>query len=412
MAKALSYLLRPNSLKDVVGQTHLLGENAIINKMVEKKFLANLIFYGPPGIGKTSTAIALAKDLDCDFIQFNASKDKKETLLKAIESKNFNNQLILIIDEIHRMNRNIQDYLLDFLEQREIVVFITTTENPYFVINPAIRSRCTVLQLKEISNDEMFLGLKNIIKNNQIEINISDDNLKVVCNYSNGDLRFALNAIEILINLYGDQEIDINTLKLIFDRANIKGSAEGDEYHDLKSALQKSIRGSDVNASLHYWARLMEIGDYEILMRRMQIIAYEDIGLANPAIAQRVILACQAFREIGMPEGKKILGMAIIEMALSEKSNSAYLAIEQSLKDVQSGLTPPIPNYLRDNHYANANKLGVKGYIYPHDYKNAWVDQQYLPDKIKTKVYFNFKPHSSYEKKLKEIYDKFTKNIK
>ncbi|QGS51802.1 replication-associated recombination protein A [Spiroplasma tabanidicola] len=409
MDKALSFLLRPTTLKKVIGQTHLLNKNGIITKMVEKNFVANLIFYGPPGIGKTSTAISLANDLNCEYIQFNASKDKKETLIKLIELKTSKNKLILIIDEIHRMNRNIQDYLLEFLETREIVVFITTTENPYFVINPAIRSRCTVLQLNEISKEEMIEGIKKIIIDNDLKLDIDNKNISLISQYSNGDLRTALNVLEILENLYNDQKIDENLLKNIFDKANVKGTAEGDEYHDLKSAFQKSIRGSDVNAALHYWARLMEIGDYEIILRRMQVIAYEDIGLANPAIAQRVYLACQSFREIGMPEGIKMLGMAVIEMALSEKSNSAYLAIDAAISDVKSGNVPPIPVYLRDGHYASAVKLGVNGYVYPHNYENAWVDQQYLPDKIKNIKYFEFKPHSAYEKKLKEIYDKFTK---
>ncbi|AHI52729.1 replication-associated recombination protein A [Spiroplasma culicicola] len=410
MNASLSYILRPKTVKDIIGQTHLLNnKNGIIYKMIEKKFTANLIFYGPPGIGKTSTAISLANDLNIAYEQFNASKDKKEKL-QAIIERNKEEKVILIIDEIHRMNRNIQDFLLEYIESKEIIVYITTTENPYFVINPAIRSRCTILQLREISVEELQIGLKKIIKENEFKLEINDEVLKEMALLANGDLRVALNALELLLNLYSDQEITSEILLSIFDKAYAKGSAEGDEYHDLKSALQKSIRGSDVNAALHYWARLMEIGDFEVLMRRMIIMAYEDVGLANPAIGPRVYNACQIFRQVGMPEGRIILGLAIIEMALSEKSNSSYLAIEQALGEVRAGGMYPIPAHLRDTHYKSASKLGAGiGYKYAHDYENDWVDQQYLPDKIKNKVYFNFKPHSAYEKKLKEIYDKFTK---
>ncbi|AOG60280.1 recombination factor protein RarA [Spiroplasma helicoides] len=407
MNDSLSFLLRPKKICDIVGQEHLLSNNGILQKMIEKKFLANLIFYGPPGIGKTSLAIAIANEFELEYFQFNASKDKKEMLTEIIKNKK--EKCILIIDEIHRMNRNIQDYLLEFLEKREIIIFITTTENPYFVINPAIRSRCTLLQLKEISVEEMKSGIINIIKKNNFKIKFDNNALEMMCRFSNGDLRVALNGLEILINLYSDNLITDDIVKNIYNQTYFKGTGDGDEFHNLKSAFQKSIRGSDVNASLHYWARLMAIGDYEIIMRRMQVIAYEDIGLANPAIAQRVILACQSFREIGMPEGIKILGMAVIEMALSEKSNSSYLAISSAIEDVKSGIQPDMPNYLKDNHYLSAKKLGVEGYIYPHDYNNGWIDQQYLPDQIKDKVYFHFNPHSAYEKKLKEIFERFTK---
>lgn len=409
MVKSLSFLLRPNSLDNIVGQTHLLNKkNGIIYKMKEKKFITNIIFYGPPGIGKTSMAISLANDLNLEYICFNAANDKKDKLLKIVENSK-NKKIVLLIDEIHRMNRNIQDFLLEFIESREITVFLTTTENPFFVINPAIRSRCTIMKLNNITLEEMQDGLVKILKNNHIDLQFEKDAFEHLCNYANGDLRVAINAIEIIFNLYKDQKIDVEIINAIFNKSYIRGSGVGDELHDLKSALQKSIRGSDVNAALHYWSRLMELGDYETLMRRMIIIAYEDVGLANPAIATRVYQACEVFRKVGMPEGRLVLGMAIIEMALSEKSNSSYLAINEALDDVAKGNTPPIPNFLRDTSYKNAKELGYGlGYKYPHNFENDWVEQQYLPNEIKNREYFKFKPHSAYEKKLKEIYYKFT----
>ncbi len=409
MVKSLSFLLRPNSLDNIVGQTHLLNKkNGIIYKMKEKNFITNIIFYGPPGIGKTSMAISLANDLNLEYICFNAANDKKDKLLKIVEHSK-NKKIVLLIDEIHRMNRNIQDFLLEFIESREITVFLTTTENPFFVINPAIRSRCTIMKLNNITLEEMQEGLVKILKNNHIDLQFEKDAFEHLCNYANGDLRVAINAIEIIFNLYKDQKIDVEIINAIFNKSYIRGSGVGDEFHDLKSALQKSIRGSDVNAALHYWSRLMELGDYETLMRRMIIIAYEDVGLANPAIATRVYQACEVFRKVGMPEGRLVLGMAIIEMALSEKSNSSYLAINEALDDVAKGNTPPIPNFLRDTSYKNAKELGYGlGYKYPHNFENDWVEQQYLPNEIKNREYFKFKPHSAYEKKLKEIYYKFT----
>lgn len=409
MVKSLSFLLRPNSLDNIVGQTHLLNKkNGIIYKMKEKNFITNIIFYGPPGIGKTSMAISLANDLNLEYICFNAANDKKDKLLKIVENSK-NKKIVLLIDEIHRMNRNIQDFLLEFIESREITVFLTTTENPFFVINPAIRSRCTIMKLNNITLEEMQDGLVKILKNNHIDLQFEKDAFEHLCNYANGDLRVAINAIEIIFNLYKDQKIDVEIINAIFNKSYIRGSGVGDEFHDLKSALQKSIRGSDVNAALHYWSRLMELGDYETLMRRMIITAYEDVGLANPAIATRVYQACEVFRKVGMPEGRLVLGMAIIEMALSEKSNSSYLAINEALDDVAKGNTPPIPNFLRDTSYKNAKELGYGlGYKYPHNFENDWVEQQYLPNEIKNREYFKFKPHSAYEKKLKEIYYKFT----
>ncbi|AVP49175.1 replication-associated recombination protein A [Williamsoniiplasma luminosum] len=411
MNKPLAFLLRPNSVKDIVGQEKILSENGIIAKMIEKQFATSLIFYGPPGTGKTSLALAIAKDLNLDHDLFNASYDKKEKLAKIIDKTNDDQPFILIIDEIHRMNKDKQDLLLEHMEKGNLIVFFTTTENPFFVINPAIHSRATIIKIEPINNAEMFNFFQNLIQTKRLNINITDEALQYLCQMGVGDLRSVINHLELLINLYPDQEITLDFISQMIPLAKIKGTGYGDDFHDLKSALQKSIRGSDVDAALHYFARLVKIGDFETLMRRMVIIAYEDIGLANPNVPMHVLQATNAFRQIGAPEGIIPLGLAIIEMSLSEKSNSAYLATTKAINDVENGMVYNIPDHLKDTHYQSAKKLGHGiGYKYAHNYHNDWVEQQYLPNEIKDVKYYKPKQSSKYETKLWELYEKMKYN--
>ncbi|KAF5295738.1 hypothetical protein FQA39_LY12911 [Lamprigera yunnana] len=320
---------------------------------------------------KTSFASALANDLGIEHGFFNASYDKKETLTKLIEKAITSDRFIIIIDEIHRLNKDKQDILLEYMEKGNIYLFATTTENPFFVINPAIRSRGQIIELKPITKDDMVIFIKNLINSKKISIEINDDALDYLCYASTGDVRSLINNIELFETLYQGQKVTLELISELIPYAKNPSGAYGDDFHDLKSALQKSIRGSDVDAALYYFARLAEIGDFETLMRRMTIMAYEDIGLANPMVPLRVSAACDAFRQIGMPEGIIPLGLAIVEMALSEKSNSAYLATQQAIKDVRNGLVHNVPDYLKDSHYASAKKLnrGI-GYKYAHDYEN------------------------------------------
>ncbi|WP_338987988.1 replication-associated recombination protein A [Spiroplasma endosymbiont of Dasysyrphus albostriatus] len=413
MDKPLATILRPTTVNDIIGQSHLINDkNGIINRILNQKFLTSLIFYGNPGTGKTTIAQALANDLKCEFGVFNAAIDKKENLEKLIKIAQNTKPYIIIIEEIQRMNRDRQDLLLQYLEHGNFILMACTTENPYFVINPALRSRCLLLELKPISNEEMLLGLKKIITNNSFfNFNISDEILEKICNLATGDLRIAINILEILIKLYPNEIITIDIINAIMPKASNWNAKEGNEHHDLKSALQKSIRGSDVNAALHYLARLLATGDYESLLRRMLIIVYEDIGLANPALAIRVKTAIDTFRQIGMPEGIIPLGLVVIEMALSEKSNSANLAVQKAYSDVLQGKIYPIPDYLKHNWSKTLKKSVGKGKLYkfPHDYANDYVQQQYLPTKLKDTKYYQPKLHNIYEKKLNEIYNRFTK---
>lgn len=401
----LAYLLRPESVKDIIGQKHILNKDGLISRMIEKQFCTSLIFYGPSGTGKTTFATALAKDLGIKYDMFNATYDKKEKLSKIISSAINEENFILIVDEIHRMNKDKQDILLEYMEKGNIKLFATTTENPYFVINPAIRSRANIIELKRVDKDDLFTYIKKLISEKKMDLNIEDEALSYLCEISSGDVRSLINSLELFLKLYPSEKINVTNVMKIIPNAKNPSGAYGDDFHDLKSGLQKSIRGSDVDAALYYFARLYEIGDYETLMRRMVIMAYEDIGMANPAIPPRVLQATNAFRQIGFPEGIIPLGLAIVDMALSEKSNSAYLATASAIKDIQDGLIYDVPDHLKDAHYKSATKLGRGiGYKYAHDYKNDWVDQQYLPNEIKDKKYYINKNHSAYEKRVYDLY--------
>lgn len=401
----LAFMLRPQSIVDIVGQPQVLGQAGLIKRMVKYQFPTSLIFYGPPGTGKTSFAIALARDLNLPYATFNATLDKKEKLSKIIEASQKAGQFVVIIDEIHRMNKDKQDLLLEHLENGKLTVFFTTTENPFFVINPAIRSRAHIVRVEPIRQIEMFDHLKKLINQGRIKLNITDEALHYLTKLAAGDLRNAINNLELLINLYPRKKIDLAFVSEVIPLAQIKGAHYGDDIADLKSALQKSVRGSDVDAALYYFGRIAVMGDFESLMRRMVVMAYEDIGLANPDVPMHVVTATEAFRQLGTPEGLIPLGLAIVEMALSEKSNSAYLATQAAVKDLESGHSYQIPAHLRDTHYKSAKKLGHgQGYKYPHDYPNDWVAQDYLPKELKAVKYYHPKIHNAYEREVWRLY--------
>lgn len=406
MLEPLATILRPKTLNDIIGQTDLVNsKNGIIFKIIAKKFLPSIILYGPPGTGKTSLAQVIAQDLKIPFTIFNAATDKKQELEKIFTLAKKEKKYLLIIEEIHRMNRDRQDLLLQYLEQGTFTLIACTSENPYFVVNPALRSRCLMIELKRINDQEMFDGLKKVIIENKIfKIKITDEALKMICQLASGDLRVAINILELTNNLYPKTEITVELINKLVPQANLWNFKEGDEHHDLKSALQKSIRGSDVDAAIYYLARLLATGDYEALLRRLLIIAYEDVALANPAICLRVQGAINAFRQIGMPEGIIPLGLTVVEMALSEKSNTTNEAIQKAYQDVLQGKIYPIPDYLRSGVSFNKKK----NYKYPPNFKNSYVKQQYLPDELKQVRYYNPKFESVYERKINQLYKQFT----
>lgn len=403
MAKPLSETERPTKLVDFIGQKHLVGKNGIVAKMIANKFLSSLIFYGYPGIGKTSLATLICREMNVPFSFFNASVDKKERLTEILAlSKNAQGYYVLIIDEIHRLNKDKQDILLNSLEKGSVILFATTTENPFFVINPAIRSRCQILQLENLNEIDLLEGLKKIASKNDIKI--EDKSLIEIISKNGGDYRSSINFLEFLAKTNKNQISYRNVKDSAFEtyQYNFK---DGDEIHDLKSALHKSIRGSDPDAAIYYLARLIKSGDLIAISRRIMACAYEDIGLANPTLISRIHQGIATAKEVGFPEATQILACLVIELSLSPKSNAAHLAIYNALEDVNNGKIYKVPNHLRDQSYASAIKLGIGGYKFPHDYVNAWIQQDYLPKSLLNKKYYQPKHSSKIEQKMLSYWD-------
>lgn len=392
----LSLILRPKKLTEVVGQQHLIGNDKILSNLIKNKRIFSMILYGKPGIGKTSIANAIVNELNFKYISLNAViNNKKDFDLAIIEAKE-NDGLIIIMDEIHRLNKDKQDLLLPYLENGLITLIGLTTSNPYHKINPAIRSRCQIFELKELNDDDILKALKRgstYLEN----IKIDDESLKYIVKLSGGDLRYAYNLLEIAYYSTNDKNVTIKQIQKINNKPVFFHDKDEDGHYDVLSAFQKSIRGSDVNASLHYLARLIEAEDLDSIYRRMSVIAYEDIGLANPSMGPKVDAAINACERLGLPEARIPLANIVIELALSPKSNSAIMAIDAALNDIRSGNTGNVPDHI---------KTTSKEYLYPHNYPNAFVKQQYLPDKLKNKKYYIPKTTSKYEATLKNINDK------
>ncbi len=395
----LAHILRPKKLSDVVGQKHLIGENKILSNLVANKKVFSMILYGKPGIGKTSIANAIVSELNCDYILLNAVINNKKDFDDAISEAKINNGLIIIMDEIHRLNKDKQDLLLPYLENGLITLIGMTTSNPYHKINPAIRSRCQIFELKEL-NDEDILEALNKATNYLENIKVDQESLKYIVKLSGGDLRYAYNLLEIAYYASNNKTVDIEQIKKINNKPVFFHDKNEDGHYDVLSAFQKSIRGSDVNASLHYLARLIEAEDLDSIYRRMSVIAYEDIGLANPTMGPKVDAAINACERLGLPEARIPLATVVIELALSPKSNSAIIALDKALEDIRLGNTGNVPNHIKTNSTT---------YLYPHAFPNAFVKQQYLPDKIKNKKYYIPKTTSKYEIGLKSVYDKLNK---
>ena len=395
----LAHILRPTKLDDIVGQKNLIGEDKILTNLVKNKKLFSMILYGKPGIGKTSIATAIVNELGYKYILLNAVINNKKDFDDAINEAKYNSEYIIIMDEIHRLNKDKQDLLLPYLENGLITLIGMTTSNPYHKINPAIRSRCQIFELKELNDEDIKEALKKGIKYLE-DIKIDDEAIDYIVKLSGGDLRFAYNLLEVAYYSSSDKIVNIEHIKKINSKPVFFHDKNEDGHYDVLSAFQKSIRGSDVNASLHYLARLIEAEDLDSIYRRMTVIAYEDIGLANPSMGPKVDACINACERLGLPEARIPLATVVVELALSPKSNSAHVALDNALLDIRNGNTGNVPNHIKTNS---------KDYKYPHDYPNAFVKQQYLPDKIKNRKYYIPKTTSKYETALKNVYDKLEK---
>ena len=392
--KPLAYRIRPKSFSDIVGQDHLVGPKGVITRMLENKTLYSMILYGPAGCGKTSIASIIESYYPISSFSFNASIDSKAKLKEIADSTKYYDSTVCVIDEIHRMKKDVQDFLLPYVESGSLIIIGLTTENPYRSINPAIRSRCHIYRMNEVTKDDIILLLKKTIKDKNLK-EMSDEILEYITQVSSCEIRSALNMLEIA-NMLDKEDLTLNNVKELIGKKAFSIVQEGEYYYDTASAMIKSIRGSDPDAALHYLARLLQTEDLEFISRRLLCSAYEDIGLGNPNIGPRVYAATQAALSLGLPEARLPLAYAVVDLATSPKSNSTYLAINEALADLDKLTSMKIPPHILNKEL----KSGKYEYKYPHDYKGGYVHQQYMPDALIDKKYYNPKDTGSYERAI------------
>lgn len=415
----LAYRMRPRTLDEIVGQQDFIGHDTALYKMIHNGHVPSMLLFGEPGIGKTSIANAIAGSSKIPFFSLNATRAGKKDVEDIVQEARIAGKVLLFLDEIHRFNKLQQDTLLPHVENGSIVLIGATTENPYHDVNPAIRSRCgEIHQLtrltaanqvelieKALADDKRGLGKYNF--------SLTDEQITRIANAANGDARKALTLLESIY--YASDEVDGQTIAAdhiiehLIGRIGVYGDKNGSHFYNLLSALQKSVRGSDANAALFYLAHLLEVGDLVAVSRRLLVMAYEDIGLANPDVGPHMLAAIQAAERLGLPEARIPLASAVIEMCLASKSNSAIQAIDAAITSIHEGKTGDIPLHLRDAHYSGAKELGHVGYKYPHSTPigtfGGWVEQQYLPDALVGTEFY--KPViAGEEKRMAGIYEK------
>lgn len=400
MEELLAIKLRPKKLSDIIGQKHLVGKDKVISNLVKNKKIFSMILYGKPGIGKTSLANAIVGELNTKYRMLNAATNNKKDFDTVIEESKLYHGLILIVDEIHRMNKDKQDILLPVIESGEIILIGITSSNPYHSINPAIRSRCQLYELTPLDKSDMLDATKRVISSNLLpDLTIDSDAIDYLISLSKSDLRYLYNLIEVAYYGTADHHISENIITNITNKPNIYHDKNQDGYYDLLSAFQKSIRGSDVHASLYYLARLIQGGELDAICRRLSVIVYEDIGLANPTLGPIVASSIQSALLLGLPEARIPLSSVVIQLALSPKSNSAEAAIDNAINLINTKDTGNVPKHL---------KTTSPNYKYPHNYKYSYVSQQYLPDNIKDVKIYHPRDNEN-ERKLKEIMNKLEK---
>ncbi len=384
--------MRPKKLEDIVGQKHIVGEGTPLNNLIKNKNMINCIFYGPPGVGKTTLANIISNYTDKKFYKINATTSSiKEIQSITSDIDNLLNfkGIILYIDELQHFNKKQQQALLEFIEDGRVILIASTTENPYFAIHKAILSRSTIFQFKPVSTEDIIIALERAVSKLEKEgyvISLEEGVLKYIGEISQGDVRKAYTILELAIKSQEKDNILLNKEYVEkLGQSNLKSDSSGDDYYNLLSALQKSIRGSDPDASIHYLARLIKGGNMDSVIRRIGVIAAEDIGLAHPNALQVVNSGIDLALKIGMPEARIILSELVIYLATLPKSNSAYMAIDDALRDLERNNSGDVPKHLKDAHYSGASNLGVGGYLYPHNYPNSYINQEYMPENMRGK---------------------------
>lgn len=406
---------RPETIEDLIGQQHLIGKGKVISRLLENGYLPNMIFYGPPGVGKTTLAKIIARTIKFKYVELNATecgvKDIKELITEDMK------QTILFIDEFHMLNKRQQQVLLDSTETGNIILIASTTENPFFAIYKAILSRSNLFEFKQITNNDIVLGLKKLMERVKKDypkknITVEEEIFEKIAEVSNGDYRSAINKLELLFykNLSAfSSEVNIcsEDMKLLAISNSYTYDRDGDEHYNTLSAFHKSLRGSDVDGSLYYLARLIKGGDLISITRRLLCVASEDVGLANPDAVGIVKSCVDSALQLGFPEAKLPLAEATIFLAMQPKSNSVCIAIDKAMEEIENGNIPDIPTHLKDAHYGGAKKLGHGvEYQYPHLFPNHYIKQQYLPERVIGNYY------KAGENKIEKLYEEYWKNIK
>ena len=416
MYQPLADLIRPQTLDEVYGQQHILGEGAILRRLVESGNIPNMVFYGPSGTGKTTVANIIAKQTNRRLYKLNATTastaDIKE-IVGQLDTFLAPEGVLLYLDEIQSFNKKQQQSLLEYIENGKITLIASTTENPYFYVFNAILSRSTVFEFKQIDAPAALQAIKRAVgfmeARTALHADCEEGALEYIAGACGGDLRKALNAVEVLFSAgkpQGDQLIlSLEDAKAVTQKSALRADREGDNYYDLLSALQKSIRGSDPDAAVHYLARLLEAGQLQAACRRLMVISAEDVGLAFPQILPIVKSCVDMALMLGMPEARIPLGDAAVLMATSPKSNSAYKAMNAAMSDIRKGKGGDFPRHLQNIHADSYTMEREQGYLYPHDYPNHWVAQQYLPDELKNQHYYEYGPNKL-EQAAKLYWDK------
>ena len=420
MNTPLADRMRPTCLEEVVGQHHLLDEGKVLRSIIESGEIPNMIFYGPSGIGKTTIARIIADKTDMRLHKLNGTNASTADIKQIVEETNSlagMHGILLYLDEIQYFNKKQQQTLLEHIENGNITLIASTTENPYFYVYSAILSRSTVFEFKSVGSDDIAIAVKRgfafLEQEKKLSITVDEDVISIIAQSSNGDVRKALNAVELCVlsapmDKKGNLQIDKTIASQLIDNNTFRYDRDGEEHYDIISAYQKSMRGSDPDAALHYLARLLEAGDLPSACRRLMVCASEDVGLAYPQILPIVKSCVDMALQLGLPEARIPLADAVVLVASAPKSNAAYNGINQAMADIQKGKVGPIPRQLQNKHF-DGEDAEVKGqfYLYPHDYPNHWTKQQYLPDILKDTKYY-----TPGENKNEQSFQEYWKKIK